>query len=60
MRPTKMQKEVTKKLEEVLQIGKNTKSKVIKKPLLESSKKQLLGRKKLLEREINRIDIMLS
>ena len=56
----KIQKEVQKKMLEVFQIGKNTKSKVIKKPLLDSSKKQLLGRKKLLEREINRIDIMLS
>ena len=60
MRLTKLQKEASKKMEEVFQIGKNTKSKVIKKPLLDSSKKQLLGRKKLLEREINRIDIMLS
>ena len=60
MRLTKLQKEASKKMEEVFQIGKNTKSNVIKKPLLESSKKQLLGRKKLLEREINRIDIMLS
>lgn len=60
MKLSQLQKEASQKILGVLHKDENKKFEVTKRPLLESDRKQLIGQKKLIERELERINHRLS